>query len=103
MKTTISFLFAILIMIYIAEPKIQFNPFKISFDAPYIPFAFLFMILSISFFGIHYSSKGRIKGYGEAYKLKLEQVESSYGITAYEEGFKDGKKSKCEELNQNQK
>ena len=83
-------------MVYVSEPKIQFNPFKISFDAPYIPFALLFMILSISLFGVHYSSKGKVEGYRQAYKLKLEEVESSYGITAYEEGFKDGLKSASE-------
>lgn len=74
-------------IIYSAAPIIKFKPFSISFESPYIPFALFFLILSISFFGIHYQKKGKKQG-------RIEELEEYYS-----KGFKEGSDFILEEIN----
>ena len=87
MKTTFWILFALFMIIYSAEPNIKFKPFSISFESPYIPFALFFLVLSISFFGIHYQKKGEKQG-------RIEGLEEYYP-----KGFKEGSDFIIEEIN----
>lgn len=87
MKTTFWILFTVFMVIYSAEPNIKFKPFSISFESPYIPFALLFLILSISFFGIHYQKKGEQQG-------RIEGLEEYYT-----KGFKEGSEFTVEQIN----
>lgn len=87
MKTLITITLAILVLFYLAEPNIKFKPFSISFDAPYLPFATLFLIISLSFFGIHYRNKG--------YNKAVEEVT----LEAYQIGFNDGIDKAIEKVN----
>lgn len=62
MKTTFWVLFTLFFIVYSAEPNIKFKPFSITFESPYMPFALLFLMLSFSFFSIHYTIKGHKEG-----------------------------------------
>ena len=78
MKTTFWILFTLIMITYSAEPNIKFKPFSISFESTYIPFALFFLVLSISFFGIHYQKKGeqqgRIEGFKEGSDFIIEEI-----------------------------
>lgn len=87
MKTTFWILFALVMITYSAEPNIKFKPFSISFESPYVPFALFFLVLSISFFGIHYQKKGEKQG-------RIEGLEEYYP-----KGFKEGSDFIIEEIN----
>lgn len=87
MKTTFWILFALVMITYSAEPNIKFKPFSISFESSYVPFALFFLVLSISFFGIHYQKKGKQQG-------RIEGLEEYYP-----KGFKEGSDFILEEIN----
>lgn len=91
MKTTITITLVILVLFHLAEPNIKFKPFSISFDAPYLPFATLFLIISLSFFGIHYRNKG--------YAKAVEEVT----LEAYQIGFNEGVDKVIEKVNKEAK
>lgn len=62
MKTTIFIIIALAWMVYIGEPTINFKPFSITFEKPYLPFATLFLILTITLYSLQYEKIGYKKG-----------------------------------------
>lgn len=62
MKTTLFILFGIACIIYTGNPTINFKPFSISFEKPYLPFATLFLILAIVCYSIQYEKIGYRNG-----------------------------------------
>lgn len=62
MKTTIIIVLAILFMAYIGEPTINFKPFSITFEKPYLPFATLSLILAIVCYSLQYEKIGYKRG-----------------------------------------
>lgn len=62
MKTTIYIIIAIFWLLYTSEVSISFKPFSIEFAKPYLPFAWLFLLLSIVFFQIQSSKDGYREG-----------------------------------------
>ena len=74
MKTLFISLFIIGCIIYSSTPNIKFKPFEISFETPYIPFAILFLSISIMLF--------KAKAIKDTKKSLFEDF--------YIEGYKDG-------------
>ncbi len=62
MRTLFTVLFLISVLLYSSKPTISFKPFSISFESPFVPFAILFLLISIIFFGFHYQMVGYSKG-----------------------------------------
>jgi len=62
MKTAIFIIVAIILGFHLANTKVNFKPFSISFETPYYPFAVLFLILSISLFQLQSERQGFKKG-----------------------------------------
>ena len=62
MKTLFIVLFGIIVLIYSGRPIVNFQPFSISFERPYLPFATFFLVLAISFYTIQYEKIGYKKG-----------------------------------------
>jgi len=67
MKTTlITLALLILIMLFLAQVSIEFNPFKITFGRPYFAIGWILIIIGVAFIQIDSERKGR--------KEKLEEV-----------------------------
>lgn len=66
MKTIFIILFGIACIIYTGKPTISFSPFSISFERPYLPFAIIFLGLSITFYSIQYEKIGYKNGIKDA-------------------------------------
>lgn len=62
MKTLFIVLFGIIALIYSGKPTINFQPFSISFERPYLPFATFFLVLAIVFYTIQYEKIGYKNG-----------------------------------------
>lgn len=75
MKTTIIIVLALLFIVYTGSPKINFSPFSISFEKPYLPFATLFLIGAIVCYSIQYQNIGYKKGVDDTYKIVKKIVE----------------------------
>lgn len=73
MKTIILVSFAILFIVLTGNPKINFPPFSVSFEKPYLPFATLFLILAIVCYSIQYEKIG----YKNGVKDTIEIVEDA--------------------------
>jgi hypothetical protein len=69
MKTIFIILFGIACLIYIGKPTINFSPFSISFERPYLLFAVLFLGLSIAFYSIQYEKIGYKNGVEDSVKV----------------------------------
>lgn len=52
MKTIVALIVFIVMITYIAEPTLTFKPFSLKFEKPYMPFAWIFLVLAIVFFQI---------------------------------------------------
>ena len=74
MKTIFWILFFVAILIYSSKPTIQFQPFKITFEQPFIPFAILFLTLSVAFFQVHAKTEAQKQVYKEAYKNGINDM-----------------------------
>lgn len=77
MKTTLLILVIVAFCIAIGKPTINLNPFKVSFEGPYLSFALAFLILAILFHEIHFQRIGEQKGIDKTIeyikKLKKEK------------------------------
>ena len=62
MKTLLTILIAIALLIYSAKPTISFAPFKITFESPYMPFFTIFLVLAIFCISIQSFKDGYKKG-----------------------------------------
>ena len=62
MKTLFILLFTIIVLIHSGKPTINFQPFTVSFERPYLPFATFFLILAVLFYTIQYEKIGYKKG-----------------------------------------
>lgn len=62
MKSIITVLIVTGILFYSSGPKIKLKPFSVSFESPYIPFAILFLAVSITLFQISAEKRGYKKG-----------------------------------------
>lgn len=72
MKILFYSILAIIVFLFISETKIKFNPFSISVNSWLLGFAWLFLTLSIGFFGAHYYGKGKKEGIQKAIDLIQE-------------------------------
>lgn len=70
MKTTLWIIALIIICGYIADTKISLFPFKVQILSPHMLIAWIFLILSLTFFSMHY----RIEGKKELLKEQNEQL-----------------------------
>lgn len=61
MKTTLTLLFAIAFLLYIGNIKIQFSPFTVSMSEWRNTLGLVFLILSLTFFQMHYRMDERKK------------------------------------------
>jgi len=77
MKTTFFLLLAFLFIAYTGSPKINFSPFSISFEKPYLPFATLFLMLAIVCYSIQYQNIGYKKGVDDTVKIVENIVKSN--------------------------
>lgn len=76
MKTTIFIMaFAIFALVYVGDPKINFRPFSISFEKPYMPFALFFLVLSLACYSLQYEKIGYKKGLKDAEKEIAAETE----------------------------
>lgn len=73
MKTTIFIIIALAWMVYIGEPTINLKPFSITFEKPYLPFAALFLLLTIVFYSIQYEKIGYKKGMSDTVEYFLNK------------------------------
>jgi len=62
MKTSFTIVLLLAVLIYSAKPIINFKPFTITFEAPYIPFALFFLLVSLSLYQIQYKEIGFKEG-----------------------------------------
>ena len=67
MKTLIWSIVVLAFLFYTSEPTINFKPFSISFEKPYIPFAILFFVISMVLYTIQVDRN--------AYKRGVENTE----------------------------
>lgn len=72
MKTTFSILFAIACIVYAGNPTINFKPFSISFEKPYLPFAVLFLVMSVYLFQL----QSEINGYKRGVNKCIETIKN---------------------------
>ena len=68
MKTTFFILFGIACIIYTGKPSINFHPFSINFEKPYLPFATFFLILAILLYSIQYEKIGYKNGVNDTFE-----------------------------------
>lgn len=66
MKTLFIVLLGIVALIYSGKPTINLQPFSISFERPYLPFATFFLVLAILFYTIQYEKIGYKNGVDDA-------------------------------------
>jgi hypothetical protein len=69
MKIVLSFLFVIAILLYSGGMQITLSPFRVKFNTPCLGLGLFFLLLSISFWGYHYYSKGKAEGVKETIEL----------------------------------
>ena len=62
MKTTFFIIITLAVIVYSGNPSIKLKPFQISFEKPYLPFAILFLILSVMFYTLQYTKIGYRQG-----------------------------------------
>lgn len=77
MRIVFDILIAIIFLVFLATPKINFKPFSINFETPLVPFAVLFLIISIILFQINSEKIGYKKGYEKAVKNCIEIIKNS--------------------------
>lgn len=76
MKTTIFIIaFVIFALVYVGDPKINFKPFSISFEKPYMPFALFFLVLSLACYSLQYEKIGHKRGMEDAAKERAAEAE----------------------------
>lgn len=76
MKTIIFIIIALAWMVYIGEPTINFKPFSITFEKPYLPFATLFLILTIVFYSIQHEKIGYKKGMSDTVEYFIKKYKN---------------------------
>lgn len=69
MKTALLILVVIVFAIYVSEPTISLKPFSVSFEKPYIPFAILFLAITIACYTLQYEDVGYKKGLKKGFEL----------------------------------
>jgi len=69
MKTILIILFSALFFIYVGKPTVNFKPFSVNFETPYLPFAVFFLILSIHFYCMQYEKIGYKNGVNDTVKI----------------------------------
>lgn len=74
MKTLFTILFVVAILVYSSQPKINFKPFSIDFEKPYIPFAIFFLVLSISLFQLQQSKTSHKEGYKDGVEDMANEI-----------------------------
>jgi len=62
MKTIIYSIFVIAWLLYLSDMTIKFKPFSISFNSPYLAFAWLFLVMAIVLFQIDSDKKAYKRG-----------------------------------------
>jgi len=72
MKTIICLIISVAFLIYSSEPTINFKPFSISFEKPYIPFAIVFFVISLALFKIQIDRDGYKRGVEDARDTIIE-------------------------------
>lgn len=77
MRIAFDILIAIIFLVFLATPKINFKPFSINFETPLLSFAFLFLGISIILLQIHSEQIGHKKGYEKAVKNCIEIIKNS--------------------------
>jgi len=63
-----------ILLMFIAKTKVCFNPFSISFGAPYLALACIFLGLSIGLFSTHYEEVGYQKGITKSVKEEIKEI-----------------------------
>jgi len=79
MKTAFWIIALIIICGYIADTKITFYPFKIQILSPYMLIAWVLLILSLTFFSMHYRIEGKkelLKEQNERMKEQLKDLKA---------------------------
>jgi hypothetical protein len=76
MRTAGTILFAIIVFIYAANPAINFKPFSVKLETPYVSFGILFLIISLILFQIQSEKSGYKKGFEAGVKKSIELIES---------------------------
>lgn len=77
MKTTFFLALAILAIAYTGSPKINFQPFSIHFEKPYLPFATFFLIMAMVCYQIQCENIGYKKGVEDTFNLAKKIVEEN--------------------------
>jgi hypothetical protein len=72
MKSIIIILFSIFCLVYSSSPKVNFKPFSVSFETPYLPFAIFFLVLSISLFQIQSQKDEYYKGFSKGVDFVID-------------------------------
>jgi hypothetical protein len=72
MKSIIIILFSIFCLVYSSSPKVNFKPFSVSFETPYLPFAVFFLVLSISLFQIQSQKNEFKKGFDKGVDFVID-------------------------------
>lgn len=57
MRTLITTIIVLTCLAYVSRPNVTIKPFSITFEAPFLALAYLFMGVSIALFGYHYETK----------------------------------------------
>jgi hypothetical protein len=72
MKPIFIVLICLFVLVYSSSPKVDFKPFNISFETPYLPFAILFLCLSVSLFQIQSQKTEYKKGFSKGVDFVIE-------------------------------
>ena len=52
-------------ILYLSDVSVKFKPFTISFGSPYVPFAWLFLIIAVVLFQIDSDTKAYKRGFDD--------------------------------------
>lgn len=72
MKIAFYLLLAVVWFAYLSEPTISFKPFSVEFGKPFLPFAWLFLIISLTLFDLQSHKIAYKKGVEDAVEVVKE-------------------------------
>jgi len=79
MRTTLDILIAVILLVFLSNPKINFKPFSVNFETPLVSFAVLFMVISVILFQINSERQGFKKGVEKSTEtIKSFKTDSTY-------------------------
>ena len=72
MKSIILPLIGLFFLVYSSKPTVNLKPFSVSFETPYLPFAILFLAISISLFQFQAQKNEYRKGFNDGVDLVID-------------------------------